>query len=367
MDRRGARCVVMEGAQYVTRILLAWYARNQRALPWRHVGEEPSGEPYGVWVSEVMLQQTQVRTVIPYFLRFMDRFPSVEALAQSDSVAILKQWQGLGYYHRAHNLQRAARAIVAAGEWPRTPKSWAVLPGVGAYVAAAICAITWDYPVLPIDANIRRVLTRFFGLACQPQATALAEAKSVAARWPDAVGPIRWGELAQAFMDFGSAICTPKAPRCSDCPLSSQCARYPDAAIVQKKQGGTPKPMRYGIALCLYNAAGALYLEPEEDGRLLHGLMRVPWQIQDTPTAPGEHCVTHVFSHFALQMHVVRACTETFSPEHPRLEWQPGMPPQAKRLFPLTFHGTWCSPEEISQLPLSALARKITHTSKPIR
>src|SRR5215216_5413606 len=201
--------------------LLAWYDRHRRNLPWRAPpGRQP--DPYRVWLSEIMLQQTTVATVGPYFDRFVARFPDIRALAAAPLDDILHAWQGLGYYARARNLHACARAVVArhAGEFPDDPAALRALPGVGDYTAAAIAAIAFDRPLAAVDGNVERVVARLFAEreplpAAKPRLRALA-----AALVPDA----RAGDFAQAMMDLGAVLCTPRRPRCVLCPWRGGCA-----------------------------------------------------------------------------------------------------------------------------------------------
>src|SRR5207302_9543863 len=201
--------------------LLAWYDRHRRKLPWRAPpGEAP--DPYRVWLSEIMLQQTTVKTVAPYFMRFVARWPDVRALAAAPLEDVLKLWAGLGYYARARNLHACAQAVVAhhGGRFPATEAELAALPGIGPYTAAAIAAIAFDAPAAAVDGNVERVVARLYAVAAELPA-AKAEIRRLTARL---VPPERAGDFAQALMDLGATICTPKKPACALCPWMGSCA-----------------------------------------------------------------------------------------------------------------------------------------------
>jgi A/G-specific adenine glycosylase len=200
----------------VTRRLARWYRRAQRDLPWRR-----TRDPYAIWVSEVMLQQTTVEVVAPRWERFLERFPTVEALARASESAVLAEWSGLGYYARARNLHRAARAVAAAEAFPTTAEGWRALPGIGAYTAAAVSSIAFGAREAVVDGNVVRVLCRLHGLRLDPKAPAtLAKLRALAAPLVPARNA---GSHNQAVMELGALLCTPRAPRCEVCPLKTLC------------------------------------------------------------------------------------------------------------------------------------------------
>lgn len=236
--------------------LLAWFRGHARDLPWRK-----TRDPYAIWISEVMLQQTQVKTVIPYWTRWMTELPSVQALAAVREERLLKLWEGLGYYRRARNLQAAAREIVQKrnGRLPTVTSDWLSLPGIGEYTAGAIMSIAHNHPVAAVDGNVARVLTRLDGIARQPQtsvepttvrrrATQLVQAAERSPRSDASTASGPCSELNQALMELGATICTPKNPACAQCPVESLCRtkgvgppnRSPDPskryAIVQRRK-----------------------------------------------------------------------------------------------------------------------------------
>jgi A/G-specific adenine glycosylase len=252
--------------------LLAWYDRHARSLPWRG-----SRDPYRIWVSEVMLQQTTVAAVGPRYARFIARFPDAAALARAEWAELAEEWAGLGYYARARHLHRAARAI-AAGGMPRDAAGWRALPGIGPYTAAAIAAIAHDEPVVPVDGNVERVIARLFAVeAPLPGARrALAELAGGFAAQP--AMRARPGDFAQALFDLGATLCTPRAPACALCPWREDCRGRAEgiAAALPRR---APKPARgvlHGVHFALADPAGRLLLERRPEGGLLGGMLGLP-------------------------------------------------------------------------------------------
>src|SRR6185369_3543428 len=202
-----------------SRKLLAWYGRHKRALPWRDVGD-----PYRTWISEIMLQQTQVDTVIPYYQRWLERFPTVQALAESPLNDVLALWEGLGYYSRARNLHRAAQQVAAerGGALPQTVDELLALPGIGRYTAGAIASIAFGVDAPVLDGNVKRVLARVFDI--QTDVKSPAGARELWALAASLVPSGRAGDYNQALMDLGATLCTPRAPACDICPVRELCA-----------------------------------------------------------------------------------------------------------------------------------------------
>jgi A/G-specific adenine glycosylase len=299
-------------------LLLEWYDRHRRRLPWRALpGEAP--DPYRVWLSEVMLQQTTVATVKPYFDAFMAKWPDVEALAAADLDDVLRAWAGLGYYARARNLHACARAVVArhGARFPAEEAALAELPGIGGYTAAAITAIAFGRKATPVDCNIERVVERLF-----PDETPLPDAKPDLRRRAAAITPdARPGDWAQAMMDLGATVCTPAKPRCVLCPWSGACKgrALGVAEALPARRAKKPKPLRRGVAFVAFHEDAVLMRRRPENG-LLGGLLEVPstswrelpWAEEEAllaaPAAapwralPGT--VRHVFTHFALELDV---------------------------------------------------------------
>jgi A/G-specific adenine glycosylase len=306
--------------------LLAWYDQARRDLPWRaQPGETPN--PYGVWLSEVMLQQTTVKTVGPYWQTFMARWPTVAALAAADRDAVLSAWAGLGYYARARNLHACARAVVElhGGAFPRTAAELRTLPGIGEYTAAAVAAIAFGEAATPVDGNIERVMARVHAVET-PLPTAKPELKRLAATHTPKRRP---GDHAQALMDLGATICTPRSPSCLFCPLKVHCqARALGIeADLPARRPRPEKPLRRGHAFVLWSEDGHLLLRRRPETGLLAGMMEVPstdWFTSGADGAPLGRvpldqapvradwwpvpgAITHVFTHFRLEIGVVRA------------------------------------------------------------
>lgn len=307
-----------------------WYRRHARALPWR-VGpaERDAGmtpDPYRVWLSEVMLQQTTIPHATPYFERFVARWPTVEKLAGASWDDVSAAWAGLGYYSRARNLHACAKAIAARGSFPQEAKGLRALPGVGPYTAAAIASIAFDERIAPVDGNIERVVSRLWAIPSDRTEAGWRAAKVVIAKRAQGLADAlpkggRAGDLAQALMDLGATICTPRKPDCLICPLKAMCAaraegdpeRYP---IKAEKRA---VPTRYGSAFVLMRGHQILLVRRPPSG-LLGGMMMPPTSAwteakSDDPLegAPGEFAwehvgeIRHVFTHFALKLNVWRA------------------------------------------------------------
>jgi A/G-specific adenine glycosylase len=302
-------------------LLLAWYDRHRRILPWR-VRPGEAADPYRVWLSEIMLQQTTVKAVVPYYARFLMRWPSVGALAAASLDDVLREWAGLGYYARARNVHACARAVVERhrGLFPREAAALRALPGIGIYTAAAIAAIAFDAPVVPVDGNIERVVSRLFAIE-----TMLPKAKIEIARLAlTLLPPRRSGDFAQAIMDLGATICTPKKPICSLCPWNSPCVarRCGDAETFPRKAPKRRRQLRRGLAFVAMRADGCVLVRTRPAKGLLGGMIEVPgseWTHEFDPRAarraaprlgkkiawqrlPGP--VTHAFTHFPLELTV---------------------------------------------------------------
>jgi A/G-specific adenine glycosylase len=278
--------------------LLCWYAVDKRSLPWRaEPGDTP--DPYAVWLSEIMLQQTTVAAVKPYFHTFLSRWPTVEALAAADDAEVMTAWAGLGYYARARNLLACARAVVAdhGGRFPEDEAALRRLPGIGAYTSAAIAAIAFGKDAAPVDGNIERVVSRLFAVA-DPLPAARPR---IAEAMRELVPTGRAGDFAQAMMDLGATICTPRAPRCSACPVASWCrARAegdPERFPVKAKKAA--KPERTGRAYWLEQGGAVLLVRRPSKG-LLGGMLALPEEAPVAGAWAPAGSVRHVFTHFAL-------------------------------------------------------------------
>ena len=305
--------------------LLSWYDRHAREMPWRvgpaqrRDGQQP--DPYKIWLSEVMLQQTTVAAVKAYFLRFISLWPTVTALAAAKDGDVMAAWAGLGYYARARNLLKCARAVVTDhhGVFPTSREALLSLPGIGPYTASAIASIAFDQPETVVDGNVERVMARLYDIH-----TPLPSAKPELTRQATGLTPNkRPGDYAQAVMDLGATLCTPRSPACGVCPWHSPCVarRNGTQAQLPKKTPKKPKPIRYGIAYIARRADGAYLLERRPDKGLLGGMLGWPgsdWR-SDWSEAPIERApfvaewttiateARHTFTHFHLRLLVKTA------------------------------------------------------------
>jgi A/G-specific adenine glycosylase len=306
--------------------LLAWYDRHRRVLPWRApAGKRP--DPYRVWLSEIMLQQTTVRAVALYYAKFLQRWPNLPALASASLDDVLTAWAGLGYYARARNLHACARVLVArhGGKFPESEAALRELPGIGGYTAAAIAAIAFDQPAMPVDGNVERVVARLYAVS-----TPLPAGKAEIARRTGALAPPqRAGDFAQAMMDLGATICTPKKPACALCPWSGACAAHArgEAETFPRRMRKREGDLRRGAAFVARRADDCVLLRTRPARGLLGGMAEVPttnWAadfdeekaLQGAPqlgTAQRSLAwrkitgvVRHVFTHFPLELIVYR-------------------------------------------------------------
>ena len=312
--------------------LLGWYDRHARVLPWRSPpGERP--DPYHVWLSEVMLQQTTVATVTPRFADFLARWPGVADLAAAADADVMAAWAGLGYYARARNLLACARAVVAehGGRFPADEQALRTLPGLGDYSAAAIAAIGFGRRAVVIDGNVERIVARLFAVA-----TPLPAGKALIRRHADAITPAkRAGDFAQAMMDLGATICRPRTPDCLLCPLRRHCqaAASSHPAAYPVKAPKPERPQRHGTAFWLERGDEVLLVRRPDKGLLggMRALPTGPWQA----TPPGldgapavadwrmaAQSITHVFTHFRLELALAIASFEGHSPPE-GAEWWP--------------------------------------------
>jgi A/G-specific adenine glycosylase len=248
--------------------LLAWYAEYGRDLPWRR-----TSDPYAIWVSEIMLQQTRVETVLPYYLRFMDRYPTVEVLAEATLEEVLKLWEGLGYYARARNIHQASRIVVDrfGGDLPESEQELAALPGIGRYTADALGAIVFHRDMLALEGNLRRVLTRLFDIHLDPRRPEGERELRQSGMFILPAG--KASEFNQALMDLGALICTPRSPACDACPLAAECLAFHNGTQEELpvRQPRGPLPLRLAVAAVLHENDNLLISRRPERG-LLGGL-----------------------------------------------------------------------------------------------
>ena len=315
-DARARLTAAFGGPAQASHALLDWYDRHARDLPWRvPPGAAARPDPYRVWLSEIMLQQTTVATVKDYFERFVACWPAVGDLAAAPLEDVLHGWQGLGYYARARNLHRCARAVVQdhGGAFPDTEDGLRALPGIGAYTAAAIAAIAFGRPATVVDGNVERVMARLHAVE-----TPLPDAKPLLARLAALTAPDdRPGDYAQATMDLGATVCTARSPKCLLCPWSAGCTAHRRglAAELPRRAAKKPKPVRRGIVWWIEGPDGRVMLRRRPASGLLGGMMEFPgtdWT-EAAPTGGPPIAITeerragsvsHVFTHFRLELAV---------------------------------------------------------------
>jgi A/G-specific adenine glycosylase len=302
--------------------VLAWYDRERRDLPWRTPADEVP-DPYQIWLSEIMLQQTTVKAVLPRYALFLRRWPDVKALAAAPLGDVLAAWAGLGYYARARNLHACARAVAEEhdGKFPADEAALRKLPGIGDYTAAAIAAIAFGKRAAPVDGNIERVLARYFAVTtplpgAKPEIRTLAETL---------VPDDRCGDFAQAMMDLGAAICTPRRPTCGFCPVRPECRGFAEgiAEALPYREAKEERPVRRGATFVAVRPDGAVLLRERPLRGLLGGMLETPSSPWDMPNPNGtswrDHAplkadwrklpglVEHTFTHFHLELSVYRA------------------------------------------------------------
>ena len=320
-------------------LLLEWYDRHRRKLPWRPLPGERV-DPYSVWLSEIMLQQTGVKTVVPYFKKFLARWPDVDALGRAALDDVLRMWAGLGYYSRARNLHACAVTVRRdhGGVFPDTEEGLRSLPGIGPYTAAAVAAIAFGRRTMPVDGNIERVMSRLFAVEEPlPQAKPLIQQLATSL-----LGPSRAGDSAQALMDLGASICNPKKPACSLCPLNDDCAARArgDQETFPRKAPKKTGALRRGAAFVVTRADELLVRTRPEKG-LLGGMTEVPisdWLaaqddktvLKQAPMLKGiarwhrrAGVVTHVFTHFPLELVVYTASVPARARAPEGMRWVP--------------------------------------------
>lgn len=342
----------MSASSPLQRPLLAWYRRHQRDLPWRR-----DQDPYRVWVSEVMLQQTTVKVVAPYFDAFLRRFPTLSALADAPEDDVLAAWSGLGYYHRARNLHRGARHVrdQHAGRFPRTLEAALAVPGVGLYTASAVLSIAYGVSLPVVDGNVRRVLARLFALR-GPKWRQDAPFYNRAQELITAEAPGDWN---QALMELGATVCTPRKPGCPACPLRAQCRAF-DLGIADRLPEGKVRkaPVAVTVAAALVERQGRILLVRRAQGRLMGGMWEVP---QTSLESRGlEDLVPELRERHQLEVrpgrlrasarHAITFRRIRVEAYEARLARQP--PDDPERF-------AWVRPDEISGYAVSSLTRKV--------
>ena len=343
--------IISDPVQALSKKLLAWYDTHRRDLAWRATpGETP--DPYRVWLSEIMLQQTTVATVTSYFVDFVARWPKIDDLAAAELDDILHAWQGLGYYSRARNLHKCAKIVLSdhGGVFPETEATLATLPGIGPYTAAAVAAIAFGLKATPVDGNIERVMARLYAIN-----TPLPKAKAEIKRCAEKLTPdSRAGDFAQALMDLGATVCRPKVADCDVCPMVGSCKAHNggDPQRYPLRTPKKPRPTRHGVVFWLQRGDGAVLVQRRTESGLLGGMMEfpsTPW-IETSTNAPAidNHApakadwralpgeVVHVFTHFRLVLKV--QCGVISSGGDNR---------------------RWCKPEDFGTLALPTVMKKV--------
>ena len=351
------------GKENHAELMLAWFATEGRSLPWRHVSARTGGgahpDPYYVFLSEIMLQQTTVATVKPYFAKFIAKYPTVQALAAAPLDDVLAAWAGLGYYARARNMHKAARQLVELyhGKFPASEEKLRSLPGIGQYTAAAIAAIGFDQKSVVVDGNIERVISRIFAVTDDSKSPETKKKiyQLAAGLTPDT----RPGDYAQAMMDLGASYCSPRQPLCGFCPVFRHCDAYAlgNPESFPNKPAKTAKPVRYGVAYWLRRGDGTILLRRRVEKGLLGGMMELPTTPFHNDAQTGHDLgaaraaapiisakwrrldgqITHIFTHFRLEMIILAAQV---------------------RLGDGNL-GQWTNPDEFPNIALPSLFRKI--------
>lgn len=332
---------VPQAADYAAQ-LLAWFDTHKRDLPWRQ-----ARTPYSVWLAEIMLQQTTVATVKDYYRRFLERFPTVEVLAAAPLEDVLHLWQGLGYYSRARNLHKCAQEVVQAhgGKFPETAEELQKLAGIGPYTSAAIAAIAFDESATVVDGNVERVISRLFALE-----TPLPDSRPEIRAYAEKITPAqRAGDYAEAMMDLGATICTPKSPKCLLCPFATKCKAKATGleAELPRKKPKAKRPEKQGVAYCFINSKQQILLRRRPNKGLLAQLWEVPhtgWEHDHLPLdlkglpQHAHGAIVHVFTHFklTLEVHTIQVA-EAVNPEY----------------------GEWVAMAEVHTKPLPTLMKKV--------
>jgi A/G-specific adenine glycosylase len=319
-------CGGVQGGQFLQKApprvkkFLKWYGKSKRGLPWRS-----TKDVYAIWVSEVMLQQTQVATVIPYYFRFLERFPTVEHLARAEEQEVLKFWEGLGYYSRGRNLHQAAKKVMTEynGKIPGEPEEFRKLPGVGPYIMAAVLSIAFNIPLPAVDGNVMRVYTRFRGIGDNIRKNATRN--RIFKELQEIIPAEAAGDFNQAFMELGALVCLPKVPKCRNCPLREECTAYNDRAVDRYPFKSPLKEVpEYNVSIAVISKGDRFYIQKRPSEGHLGGLWEFPGGKAKEDETPEEailrECkeelgtgikiikklalVHHAYTHFKIHMSV---------------------------------------------------------------
>jgi len=338
--------------------LLAWYSAHQRDLPWRR-----SKDPYAVWVSEVMLQQTQVQTVLPYYRRFLEAFPTIRDLAQAEDRELLRLWAGLGYYTRAKNLQRAARAIVCnhGGRFPCSYSEVLSLPGIGRYTAGAILSIAFDSPYPVLDGNVVRVLTRLFHLRGDTKTRHL---QSLLWQYAQELVPNRRpGDFNQAIMELGAVLCSPHQPQCTLCPLRSECEARREGIqelLPEKRRTVATTRIHWAVAVLIHRAR--ILIVKRTEGRLLRDFWEFPGGEVKGARNVKEALRKRVFQDLGLQIRLLEPLTTiTHAITHRRITLV-AFEAKLEGKAAVKVNGNaakWVRQEDLEKFPFASASRKI--------
>ena len=317
--------------------LLTWFKKNGRDMPWRVKGGAHF-DPYAVWISEIMLQQTTVKTVLDYFPKWMKRFPDIQTLADADIQDVLLEWQGLGYYTRAKKIHECARVLMKQynGQIPKNREKLLKLPGIGPYTASSICCFAFNLPETVVDGNVIRVIARLYGLTH-------AITKEEIYRYAEPLTPKKEGaDYASAIMDLGATICTPEKPKCDICPWREECVANKKGIAEQIPLIRKPdKQNREGYVWLIQNKKGAYFIQKRAGKGLLSGLYEFPWRYKDEkplyPVQKSDLQITHTFTHFKLALSVLKTQTDT----------------------PPLVDGQFVLPKDFKNYPFSTLMKKV--------
>ncbi len=342
--------------------LLAWYRRHKRNLPWRE-----NREPYRVWVSELMLQQTQVKTVLPYFRRFLERFPDVEALASAKEQEVLAAWSGLGYYRRAKALHRSARWIVHSngGRFPETLAGWMALPGVGRYTAGAVLSIAFGKRVPILDGNVARVLARVFLVRGDPRQ---APVRRILWRKAEEILPVRSvAAFNQALMELGALICTARSPRCLVCPISEDCGALREGLQkVLPEVAARPASVPVTLAAAVIRRRGRLLMYRRREDSLMQDL----WELPGGACEPGEDpqiaVAREVRARYGIEVEPTREIVQVkHSIMNRRITLLAFEARLRSELGPRSSGRAWVKPERVARLPVSSMTLKVFRSLEP--